>query len=74
MSMLENARRGAADPDLLSTIEAIARAGFRRFTAARRASRAARLLSQCSDRELKDIGLTRSDLWRLPTREGPPAD
>lgn len=40
-------------------------AGIARFAARRRARRSATLLYELSDRELRDIGLTRSDVLRV---------
>ena len=40
------------------------RAGIAYFAAGRRARRTARVLHRLSDRELEDIGLTRSDIGR----------
>lgn len=71
------AARAAA---LLSAVRGAWLAGMASLTERRRARRNVRILGHMSDRDLKDIGLTRSDLPRLvhgqrPMRLGerPPA-
>jgi uncharacterized protein YjiS (DUF1127 family) len=77
MSIFEIAHRPGRTAALAAVVRALAGTMVRNGLAALAANRAARgsagRLEHLSDRELKDIGLTRSDLGRI-AREGRLAD